>query len=263
MVGKVEFAIVDGVATVRLNRPERLNAFNLEMHADLRAALSTVESDPSIRTMVLTGAGKAFSAGQDLGERAENFDAGKVPDLARSLNDNYNPLIRRLAALPFPVIAAVNGIASGAGAAVAIACDLIVAGGSASFQFGFIRVALGPDGGTSWLLPRRVGGGRALALALTGEVINAERALSIGLCDRVVEDAALAEAAADLALGLASGPAQAMRAIKQRLRIAPPISLAAALAAEQATQAKLGATTDYREAVTAFANKRSPIFERN
>ncbi|NIJ09272.1 2-(1,2-epoxy-1,2-dihydrophenyl)acetyl-CoA isomerase [Sphingomonas vulcanisoli] len=260
MVGKVELAIAEGVATIRLNRPDRLNAFDAELHADLREALSAVEADSSVRALVLTGAGRAFCAGQDLGERDAAFARGETPDLGASLSENYNPLIRRLVALPYPVIAAVNGIASGAGAALAIACDIVVAAQSARFQFGFVRVALGPDAGTSWLLPRRVGRGRALALALTGEAIDADRALAIGLCDRIVNDDNLGSAATELATGFAKGPQQAIHAIKQALRTAPPSDLAAALTTEQISQAALGAATDYREAVTAFTAKRTPKF---
>ncbi|MDX3898926.1 MAG: enoyl-CoA hydratase-related protein [Sphingobium sp.] len=259
-MGKVELAIADGVATVRFDRPDRLNAFDAELHADLRATLNVIEADQLISAVVLTGNGRAFCAGQDLGERAATFAAGETPDLGRSLSENYNPLIRRLIALPCPVIAAVNGIASGAGAALAIAADIVIAGASARFQFGFLRVALGPDAGTSWLLPRRVGEGRALALALTGEVINAEHALAIGLCDRVVEDEALQDATAEIARTFATGPKQATLAIKRALRTDLPTNLEAALAAEQTAQAALGATDDYREAVTAFTSKLTPKF---
>jgi 2-(1,2-epoxy-1,2-dihydrophenyl)acetyl-CoA isomerase len=264
MVGTVDLTIGERVATVRLNRPDRLNAFDSVLHTDLREALSAIETNASVRALVLTGNGRAFCAGQDLGERADAFLRGETPDLGRSLSDNYNPLIRRLSAVPFPTIAAVNGVASGAGAALAIACDIVIAGRSARFQFGFGRVALGPDAGTSWLLPRRIGQGRALALALTGEVIDADRALAIGLCDRITGDEELGEAGAALARSFADGPAEAIRTIKQALRTTPSDSLDVALAAEQASQARLGATRDYREAVLAFTARRTPRFnERN
>jgi 2-(1,2-epoxy-1,2-dihydrophenyl)acetyl-CoA isomerase len=200
MADRVDLSIATGVATIRLNRPERLNAFDASLHCGLRDALSAIEADPSLGAVILTGTGRGFCAGQDLTERASAFEAGTPPDLGSSLRDHYNPLIRRLAALPCPVIAAVNGIASGAGAALAIACDMVMAAESARFQFGFMRVALGPDSGASWLLPRRVGEARALALSLTGAMVDARAALAMGLCDQVADDDALQAEAAALAL---------------------------------------------------------------
>jgi len=260
MTAPLDFAVANRIATLRLNRPERMNAFDAGLHTALRAALGRIEADQSIAAVIVTGAGRGFCAGQDLGERADAFGRGETPDLGRSLAENYNPLIERIAALPCPVIAAVNGIASGAGAALAIACDVVIAAASARFQFGFVRVALGPDAGTSWLLPRRVGEGRALALALTGEAVDAPRALAIGLCDRVVDDQALADAALALAHQFAAGPKAAICAIKRAMRTSVPASLDAALAAEPATQRALGNHRDYREAVLAFAARRAPNF---
>jgi 2-(1,2-epoxy-1,2-dihydrophenyl)acetyl-CoA isomerase len=258
MSNLVEWATADGVATVRLNRPDRLNAFDANLHAGLRAAFDAIEAMPDLRAVILTGNGRAFCAGQDLAERAATFAVGDVPDLGRSLAENYNPLIRRIAGLPAPVIAAVNGIASGAGAAVAIACDLVVASTSARFQFGFVRVALGPDAGTTWSLPRRVGAGRALAIMLTGEPIDAPRALAIGLCDLVVPDEALLAEADRLARQFADGPIAAIQSIKLAFRSALPISLEQSLTAEEETQRMLGRAADYRAAVTAFAAKKTP-----
>lgn len=262
MSAPLEFAVADRVVTLRLNRPDRMNAFDAALHAALRDALERIEADPAIGAVIVTGAGRGFCAGQDLNERATAFARGETPDLGMSLADHYNPLIRRLTALPCPVIAAVNGVASGAGAALAIACDIVIASTSARFQFGFVRVALGPDAGTSWLLPRRVGSGRALALALTGEAIDAPRALSMGLCDRVVADDQLADDAALLARQLADGPAAAIGLIKRAMRTSPPSNLETALDSERATQRALGNDPDYREAVTAFAAKRAPDFKR-
>jgi 2-(1,2-epoxy-1,2-dihydrophenyl)acetyl-CoA isomerase len=258
MAGTVRCTIDQGVGTITIDRPERLNAFDSALHQAMRDALDRVERDGSIRALILTGAGRGFCAGQDLSERAAAFERGEAPDLGRSLAENYNPLIRRLAASPIPVIAAVNGIASGAGAALAIACDLVLAADSARFQFGFVRVALGPDAGTSWLLPRRVGDARALALMLTGRPVDAGEALAIGLCDDVVAEDALADAAIALARQFADGPAAAIRAIKQRLRTRRPASLEAALAAEQQAQATLGQHPDYRAAIAAFVARQSP-----
>ncbi|MDB5698917.1 MAG: paaB [Alphaproteobacteria bacterium] len=252
---------IDGaVATITLNRPQRLNAFNLAMHEALRAALDRVEQDDSIRALIVTGAGRAFSAGQDLGDRAAAFEAGTPPDLGALLELHYNRLILRIAALPIPVIAAVNGVAFGAGAGLAIACDIAIAGGSAQFVFGFCRVGLGPDAGTSWFLPHRAGPGRALALMLTGEAIDAARAEQIGLVARTVADDALAHQARALADGFANGPREALAAAKQQMRTGFLGSLEAALASEAAMQRRLGATEDYREAVAAFAEKRPPRF---
>jgi 2-(1,2-epoxy-1,2-dihydrophenyl)acetyl-CoA isomerase len=261
MAATVSCIVADGVGTLTLERPERLNAFDAALHDALRETLDQLDGDASIRALVLTGAGRGFCAGQDLGERAATFAKGGVPDLGRSLADNYNPLVRRLAAWPVPVIAAVRGIASGAGAALAIACDLVVAGQSARFQFGFVRVALGPDAGTSWLLPRRVGEARALALALTGRSVDASEALAMGLCDQVVEDDALASTAAALARQLADGPSAAIRSIKRQMRIERPLALEDALSAEACAQAALGRHADYRTAVTAFASRQAPRFQ--
>ncbi len=252
--------IADGVARLTLNRPQRLNAFNAELHSALRQALDHIEADGSVGAIILTGAGKAFCAGQDLSERADAFSRGETPDLAASLDTNYNPLVRRLAALPVPVVAAVNGVAAGAGAALAIGCDIVLAARSARFQFAFARVALGPDSGTSWLLPRLIGQGRALALALSAETVDAEEARTMGLVWKVVDDEALEVEATRLATDFANGPRAALSAIKQQIRAAASQSLDEALDAERETQGRLGYHADYREAVTAFAAKRAPQF---
>ncbi len=254
------FAIDGAVATITLNRPPRLNAFNLAVHEALRTAFDRIEQDRDIRALIITGAGRAFSAGQDLGDRAAAFEAGTPPDLGELLELHYNRLILRIAALPIPVIAAVNGMAFGAGAALAVACDVTLAAASAQFVFGFGRVALGPDAGTSWFLPHRVGPGHALALTLTGEAVDAARAEQIGLVFRTVPDEALAQESRALANAFAKGPREALAATKQQMRTAFLGSLEAALAGEAAMQRRLGATDDYREAVAAFAEKRAPRF---
>jgi 2-(1,2-epoxy-1,2-dihydrophenyl)acetyl-CoA isomerase len=253
-------AIDGAVATITLNRPQRLNAFNLALHDALRAAFDRIEQDGGIRAVIITGAGRAFSAGQDLGDRAAAFEASAPPDLGELLERHYNRLVLRIAALPVPVIAAVNGMAFGAGAALASACDVTLAAASAQFVFGFGRVALGPDAGTSWFLPHRVGPGRALALTLTGEAVDAARAEQIGLVFRTVPDEALGEEARALAVAFAKGPREALAATKQQMRTAFLGSLEAALAGEAAMQRRLGATDDFREAVVAFAEKRPPRF---
>lgn len=253
-------AIDGAIATITLNRPQRLNAFNLALHDGLRTSFDRIEQDDDIRAVIITGAGRAFSAGQDLGDRAAAFDAGTPPDLGELLELHYNRLVLRIAALPVPVIAAVNGMAFGAGAALAIGCDVTLAAASAQFVFGFGRVGLGPDAGTSWFLPHRVGPGRALALTLTGEAVDAARAEQIGLVSRAVPDGALAQDARALAEAFAKGPREALAATKQQMRTALLGSLESALAGEAAMQRRLGATDDYREAVAAFAEKRAPRF---
>lgn len=254
-------AVDDGVALVTINRPARKNAFNAELHDAFRAALDELDADVSVRALILTGAGDAFCAGQDLGERAASFAAGDPVDLGASLDGNYNPLVRRLARLPIPVIAAVNGVAAGAGAALAIGCDIVLAARSARFQFSFAKVALGPDSGTSWLLPRLVGTGRALALALTATPIAAGEAADIGLVWRVVDDENLISEARRIATEFVLGPAAALTAIKRQMRAAAFQSFDQALDAERDAQGGLGRHPDYREAVMAFAAKRAPRFQ--
>lgn len=257
--GVVQLSLHDGIARITLNRPARKNAIDAALHSELRHALDRVEADSSIRVLVLTGAGDAFCSGQDLGERAAQLAEGEV-DLARSLQENYNPLVRRLAALPMPVIAVVNGIAAGAGAALALVADITLAAHSARFQLAFARVALGPDSGVSWILPRLIGQARAMGMALTADMIDAQRAESWGLIWRAVQDDALATQAEALVQRLATGPQAALRAIKRRMRDSFDQTLDTALDAERDTQGALGAHKDYREAVQAFIAKRSPKF---
>lgn len=252
----IRLDITESVASITLARETRMNAFDEAMHADLRSAFAKVAADRSVRAVVLTGSGRAFSAGQDIGERATAFGRRDQPDLYRSLEENYNPLVRSIADLPIPVIAAVNGIAFGAGAALAIACDVVVAASSARFQFGFVNVGLGPDSGASWFLPRLVGQARALDLALTGRSVLAEEALAIGLVSRVVADHELIETSTDIAQSLTSRSSAALSAIKQQMRSNPLGTLSSALDAERDAQAVLGGTDDYREAVLRFVNAR-------
>lgn len=235
-----------------------MNAFDEALHADLRAAIRTVAADLAVRALVLMGSGRAFSSGQDLGERAAAFERSEQPDLRASLDSNYNPLVLSLAELPIPVIAAVNGIAFGAGAALAIACDIVLAARSARFQFGFVNVGLGPDSGASWFLPRLAGQARALDLALTGRPVSADEALAIGLVSRVVDDGELMDTAMTIARDLCLRSPAALAAIKRQMRANSQLSLAAALDAERDAQAVLGATNEYREAVLRFSRSRKP-----
>lgn len=255
-VARIELAVADGVAVIRLTRAERMNAFDEALHVEMREALATIGQNESVRALILTGSGRAFSAGQDLGERAVAFQRGDWPDLGASLDQNYNPLVSAICELPIPVIAAVNGIAFGAGAALAIACDLVLASASARFQFGFINVGLGPDSGASWFLPRLVGLARASDLMLTGRRVQADEALAMGLISRVIPDDELMPTAMAVAAELAARSPEAVSAIKRQLRTNSLGALPAALATERDTQALLGRTENYRQAVLDFFTRK-------
>jgi 2-(1,2-epoxy-1,2-dihydrophenyl)acetyl-CoA isomerase len=252
------FEIADGVATLTLNRPERLNSFIPAMHEEIAAALGTVESDAAIRALLITGAGRGFCAGQDLNLRRDadplDFDAGA------SLERYYNPMIRRLRALRKPVIAAVNGPAAGAGANLALACDIVLAARSASFLEAFARIGLVPDAGGTWFLPRLVGLPRAMGLALLGEPISAETAAAWGLIWKMVEDDKLMPEARALARKLAQGPTQGLGLIKEALNRSLENGLGAQLDVERDLQRVAAATEDFREGVAAFLEKRPARF---
>ncbi len=252
------FALEDGVARVTLNRPDKLNAFNVTMHAELRRALQDTR-DGGARVLILTGAGRAFSAGQDLGDRT--VVAGGAPlDLGASIESTYNPLIRALRDLPCPVIAAVNGVAAGAGANVALACDLVIAARSASFFQSFCQLGLVPDSGGTWTLPRLVGSARALGLALLGERLAAEQAAAWGLIWRCVQDAELAPTVEQLARRLAAAPTRGLARTKEAIHAAWQRTLSEQLDVERDMQRELGASEDFREGVAAFFEKRAPRF---
>jgi 2-(1,2-epoxy-1,2-dihydrophenyl)acetyl-CoA isomerase len=247
-----------GVATITLNRPDKLNAFNAAMHAELAQALDRTLGDESIRCLLLTGSGRAFCSGQDLTER--DLTAGAEPDLGAALDRHYNPLIRRLAEAKVPVIAAVNGVAAGAGANLALACDIVVAARSAGFIQAFCRIGLVPDCGGTWLLPRLAGRSRAAGLALLGDRLSAEQAESWGLIWKVVDDDRLMPESVDLARRLATQPTVALGLIKRALRLAESNDLSAQLDLERDLQRTAGRTQDYREGVAAFKEKRPPKF---
>jgi 2-(1,2-epoxy-1,2-dihydrophenyl)acetyl-CoA isomerase len=247
-----------GAALVTLNRPERLNAFNRAMHAELRDALARL-LPLGARVLTLTGAGRAFCAGQDLGDRAVAAD-GAPPDLGESIAIDYQPLVLALRGLPMPVIAAVNGVAAGAGANIALACDLVLAARSASFIQSFAKLGLVPDSGGTWLLPRLVGPARAMGLALTGERLTAADAAAWGLIWRCVPDEEFAMARANLARDLAQGPTLGYAKTKALLQGSSGRTFAEAVAAEGVTQRELGQSEDYREGVQAFLAKRAPRF---
>ncbi|SAK90885.1 enoyl-CoA hydratase [Caballeronia glebae] len=246
------------VATLTLNRPDKLNSFTREMHRQLNHALTEIEAS-NARALVITGAGRGFCAGQDLADL--DFPPGSMSDLGDLIDEYFNPLVRRLQAMPMPVIAAVNGTAAGAGANLAMACDLVVAARSACFIQAFVKIGLVPDSGGTWLLPRRVGEARALGLALTGEKLGAEKAEAWGIVWRVVDDAELQQAAAQLAAQLAQQPARAVVAIKQAVRASANKTFDQQLNLERDLQRELGASPDYIEGVAAFKEKRAPRFE--
>jgi 2-(1,2-epoxy-1,2-dihydrophenyl)acetyl-CoA isomerase len=246
------------VATLTLSRPDKLNSFTRAMHEELSKALDQVEGS-NARAVVITGAGRGFCAGQDLADL--DFTPGATTNLGALIDRYFNPLVRRLQALPLPVIAAVNGIAAGAGANLAMACDLIVAARSASFVQAFVKIGLVPDSGGTWLLPRRVGEARALGLALTGDKLGAEQAETWGLVWKVVDDEQLQSAALKLATQLAQQPTKAIAAIKHAIRAAANNTLDQQLDLERDVQRELGDSHDYAEGVAAFKEKRAPRFD--
>lgn len=251
------FSLQEGIAHLTLNRPDKLNSFNLEMHAEVRAALARVRGEGA-RVLVVSGAGRGFCAGQDLGDRAVTL--GQNVDLGQSIENNYKPLVLALRSLPMPVIAAVNGVAAGAGANIALACDLVVAAKSATFVQAFCKIGLIPDSGGTWLLPRLVGNARAMGLAMLGDKLSAEQAANWGLIWRCVEDAELTPTVAALAQHFARAPTQCMAEIKQAVYGSWQHSLEQQLDVERDAQSRLGASADYAEGVAAFTEKRAPRF---
>jgi 2-(1,2-epoxy-1,2-dihydrophenyl)acetyl-CoA isomerase len=252
---------LDGaVATITLNRPDARNALTTEMKTALLAAVERAGSSPEVRAVVLTGAGPGFCTGQDLREHARELDGapGQVMDTVR---EHYNPIVRAIRSMPKPVLAAVNGVAAGAGAGLAFACDLRVAARGASFLMAFARVGLAADTGASWTLQRLAGIGRAAELLMLAEPITAASALEFGLVNAVVEDTELPAAASALATRLAAGPTAAYAGIKTQLDYAAAHGLAETLEREADIQAGLGRTEDHRTATIAFAQKRTPTFQ--
>jgi 2-(1,2-epoxy-1,2-dihydrophenyl)acetyl-CoA isomerase len=248
-----------GVLTVTLNRPDKLNAFNPEMHQLLRKALERALDEAAVRAVLLTGAGRGFCAGQDLSERNVADDA--PIDLSVSLGSHYNPLVRRLRELPKPIVCAVNGVAAGAGANIALACDLVIAARSASFVQSFARLGLVPDSGGTWFLPRLAGSARAMGLALLGDKLSAEQAEKWGLIWKVVEDDELTKSAVETAKALAAGPTRGYGLVKKALNASWGNSLDAQLDLERDLQREAGLSQDYREGVTAFMQKRKPEYK--
>ena len=251
--------VEQGVMTITLNRPDRLNSFNDVMHQQLADCLKQAERDDTIRCLLITGAGRGFCAGQDLNDR--NVDpSGPAPDLGMAVERFYNPLVRRLAALPKPVICAVNGVAAGAGATLAMGCDIVLAARSAKFVMAFSKLGLVPDCGGSWGLPRVAGRARAVGLLMLGDNLSAEQAAQWGMIWQVVDDEQLSATAQQMALHFASQPTYGLGLIKKALQLSETNTLDQQLELERDYQRMAGRSDDYREGVSAFLGKRPPQF---
>ena len=255
----VHVAVNDGVARLTLNRPDKLNAFDESMLVALRGAIEFAGETDTVRAVLLTGAGRAFCAGQDLAA-VDLPGEGSAPDLGHLLETRYNPLIRTLRALDKPVVCAVNGVAAGAGANLALACDLVLAARSARFIQAFCKIGLVPDSGGTWSLARLVGEARAKGMALTGRPVDAETAAAWGMIWQVVDDDRLMEEADTLARDLAAGPTVGLGLTKQAIQAAASHTLDAQLDLERDLQRTAGRTADYAEGVAAFLEKRAPRF---
>jgi 2-(1,2-epoxy-1,2-dihydrophenyl)acetyl-CoA isomerase len=251
----IDFKADGAIARITLNRPDRLNSFTVRMHEELRDALTSLGD---ARVVVLTGAGRGFCAGQDLNDRA--VAPGETVDLGETVNECWNPLVRTLTSLPQPVIARVNGVAAGAGANIALACDIAIAAKSAKFIQSFSAISLIPDSGGTWVLPRLIGQARALGLAMTGEPLPAEQAADWGLIWKAVDDDSLDAEVDAVANKLASLPPLGLAAIKDMIRSSWQYSLDEELERQAGTMRRLGFTEDYREGVAAFLEKRAPKF---
>jgi 2-(1,2-epoxy-1,2-dihydrophenyl)acetyl-CoA isomerase len=256
----VLYDVADGVAVLTLNRPDKLNAFGGTMREDLRAAVDRATDDDDVRALIITGAGRAFCSGADLGDRVADLKTGEF-DPGAVLDKAYNPLIRHIASMEKPVIAAVNGVAAGAGANLALACDIVIAARSASFIQAFCRIGLVPDAGGSYHLPRLVGRARALAMTLLGDAVDAETALDWGMIWAVADDNALMEEAGAIAQRLAKGPTLALGLIKKAMIASEHNTLSEQLDMERDLQRIAGASEDFREGIAAFVGKRRPVFK--
>ena len=253
------FEVQAGVARVTLNRPETLNSFTAAMHGELRSALEYAASDAQVRAVLLTGSGRGFCAGQDLNDRSVSADQAPV-DLGDSVENYYNPLIRLITTMQKPVVCAVNGIAAGAGANIALACDIVIAARSAAFLESFARLGLIPDSGGTWHLPRLVGMARARGMAMLAQKIPAEQAQAWGMIWDVVDDDRLMETARKMAEHLATQPTRGFAFTKQALAVSATNSLDAQLDVERDLMRAAGRTQDYREGVAAFLEKRPPQY---
>ncbi|GAA4926797.1 2-(1,2-epoxy-1,2-dihydrophenyl)acetyl-CoA isomerase [Nonomuraea thailandensis] len=254
----IRYDLADAVATITLDRPDAMNSLTVEVKQALLDALRRAAGDRGVRAVLLTGSGRAFCAGQDLREHAANLEAGR--GLAGTVREHYNPIVELITTMPKPVVAAVNGVAAGAGASLAFACDLRVASDRAKFALAFAGIGLAPDSGASWTLQRLVGAGRAAELMLLGEPLDAARALELGLVTRVVPAGDVLKAAHELSVRLASGPTLAYAATKRALAHAATHPLPDALAMEADLQDDCVATSDHLNATRAFLAKEMPTF---
>jgi len=253
------FTTQDGIARLSLNRPDKLNSFTGAMHAEVRDALDRIQADKTMRVLVITGAGRAFCAGQDLAD-PDMAVGDTMPDIGNVVEQNYKPLILRLQNLRVPTVAMVNGVAAGAGASLALACDLVVAGKSASFLQAFSKIGLIPDTGGTWFLPQRVGMARAMGLAMLADKLPAEKAAQWGLIWQVTEDADLAATVDKLAVQLSTMPTKALVRTRTAMHAAPNHTLEQQLSMEGGFMRELGWSPDFAEGVAAFMEKRAPRF---
>jgi len=252
--------VADGVATLVMDRPEALNALDIALKTELRDVLDDVANDAAIRAVVLTGSGRAFCVGQDLREHAANLEALPLESVWSTVQEHFTPIARSLATMPKPVIAAVNGIAAGAGASIAFACDFRLVADSAAFTLAFTAIGLSADTGASWTLTQLVGRAKAMELLIMPRTIGADEALALGLATEVVPAARLATTAAALARRLANGPTLAYAAAKEAVTFSSTHGLAASLANEGELMARTGSTDDHRAAVASFLAKEKPVF---
>ena len=259
MYDTILFSIDGGVAKLTLNRPDRLNSFNEQMHADIQRAFDEIDANKNVRVLLLTGAGRGFCAGQDLSDKGVSPADGPV-NLADKVQRLWAPLIRRLVGFAFPTVCAVNGVAAGAGCSIAIACDIVLAAKSAKFIQSFAGIGLVPDSGATWHLPRLIGQARALGVAMTGQPIPAEQAEHWGLIWRAVDDDKLLSEADALVQKFAHGPTRGLARTKQLIRGAWHKTLEQSLDAEGDGMHELGSSTDYAEGIDAFRAKRPPNF---
>ena len=250
------YNVDEGVLTITLNRPDVLNAFNRKMTDELQDAFKKAERDPAVRCIVLTGAGRAFSSGEDLKSRSAEGDS----DFGSTLRQRYNPLVSKMRNIEKPVLGSINGVAAGAGCSIALACDLRIASEKARFMEVFVRVGLVPDSGSSFLLPRLVGLGKALEMAFLGDEMGAEEALRTGLVNRVVPAEELESATRELALRLAKSPTKAIGLAKRAINRALTMDLDQVLDYEVYGQETAGASDDHKEGIAAFLEKRAPNF---
>jgi len=261
MTEPVLYDVADGVATVTLNRPEAMNSLDVATKVALRDAVTEAAGDPAVRCVVLAGSGRAFCVGQDLKEHVGLLKGDGSDQLFTTVPDHYNPIVTALATMPKPVVAAVNGVAAGAGASLALACDFRLLADTAGFNFAFSGIALSCDTGSSWTLPRLVGRARALELLYFPRTIPADESLELGLATRVVPAAELAGQVGELAARLASGPTVSYGAIRRSVEFSAGHDFASSLAFEADMMALTGATSDHHRAVDAFVAKEKPVFE--